>query len=206
METAGCEQDYPRWLTDEFREVNAAGEKIPRSTAARGERLARIPATARPSLRQAALESLRWHKKRARSAPCPFIAPGLRARLSAGARQGMHPALHAACTGLLVFVGIVVGVALIAMFAGRVTSINNGSDSFAIADLTMRSRLILIGVCVCTAAVLVKTLYHLRRLLDNYSRRQIFTANSAREIRQFGISCILWGMVKIIWAFLPMIL
>src|SRR5581483_3376165 len=96
METAGCEQDYPRWLTDEFREVNAAGEKIPRSTAARGERLARIPATARPSLRQAALESLRWHKKRARSAPCPFIAPGLRARLSAGARQGMHPALHAA--------------------------------------------------------------------------------------------------------------
>jgi|GEM_PF-1879081 uncharacterized membrane protein len=120
--------------------------------------------------------------------------------------QRISVLLHAACTGLLVFVGIVVGVALIAMFAGRVTSINNGSDSFAIADLTMRSRLILIGVCVCTAAVLVKTLYHLRRLLDNYSRRQIFTANSAREIRQFGISCILWGMVKIIWAFLPMIL
>jgi hypothetical protein len=114
--------------------------------------------------------------------------------------------LRAACTGLLVLVGIVVGVAVAAMVAGRVTSLKDGSETFVIADLSLRSRVILIGASVAAAAVLVKGLYHLRRLLNNYSRRQIFTADSARQIRQFGISCILWGIVKTIWAVLPLLI
>lgn len=120
--------------------------------------------------------------------------------------QRISVVLRKACTALLALVGIVAGVAVIAILAGRLTSIVNGSDSFAIADLSLRSRLVLFGACVATGAVLVNALYHLRRLLDNYSRREIFTAGSAREIRQFGISCILWGVVKIIWAFLPLLL
>src|SRR5581483_4823148 len=120
--------------------------------------------------------------------------------------QRISALLRTACTGLLVFIGIVVGVAVVAVIAGRATSINNGSDSFVIADLSVRSRLILFGACVAVAAVLVKAVYHLRRLLDNYSRREIFTAGSARQIRQLGVSCILCGVVKIIWAFLPLIL
>lgn len=96
---------------------------------------------------------------------------------------------------------------MIAIVVGRGdTSIQYGSSSFAIGDLGVRSRLVLAGICVATAAVLVKGLFHLRRLLDNYSRREIFTAGSAREIRQFGISCILWGVIKTVWAFLPLIL
>jgi hypothetical protein len=114
--------------------------------------------------------------------------------------------LRAACTGLLVLIGIVAGVALAAMLAGRVTSVKNGSETFIIADLSLRSRFVLIGACVAAAAVLVKGLYHLRRLLNNYSRRQIFTVDSARQIRQFGISCILWGVVKTIWAILPLLI
>src|SRR5689334_9443886 len=94
--------------------------------------------------------------------------------------------LRAACTGLLILVGIVVGVAVVAMVAGRVTSVKNGSETFIIADLSLKSRLVLMGASLAAAAVLVKGLVHLRRLLNNYSRRQIFTADSAREIRQFG--------------------
>lgn len=120
--------------------------------------------------------------------------------------QRISALLRTACTGLLALIGIVAGVAVIAILAGRATSINNGSDSFVIADLGLRSRLILFGACVAVAVVLVKAVYHLRRLLDNYSRREIFTVSSAREIRHLGVSCILWGVVKIIWAFLPLVL
>lgn len=114
--------------------------------------------------------------------------------------------LRAACTGLLAVVGIVAVIAMVATIAGRVTSINSGAQSFEISGMGLRSRLILFATCGATAGVIVKALYHLRRLLDNYSRREIFTAGSARQIRQFGISCILWGMIKVTWAFLPMLI
>ena len=60
-------------------------------------------------------------------------------------------------------------------------------------------------VILITGAVGIKALYHLRRLLDNYSRREIFTADSARQLRNFGVSCMLWGIVKLAWAFLPLL-
>ena len=120
--------------------------------------------------------------------------------------QRISTFLRAACTGFLGLTGMVAAGAVVALLSGRLTSITDGSHSFVVADLRAPSRLILAGVCVATAAVLIKALYHLRRLFANYSRREIFTAGSAREIRQFGISCILWGVVKTLWAFLPLIL
>jgi hypothetical protein len=56
-----------------------------------------------------------------------------------------------------------------------------------------------------SGAAVWKALAHLRRLLDNYSRREIFTADSARQIRSFGISCMLWVIVKVAWAFVPLL-
>jgi uncharacterized membrane-anchored protein len=114
--------------------------------------------------------------------------------------------LRAVCTGLIGFFGLVVVVGAVAMVAGRITSINYNSQSFALAGRGLGSRLILAATCVATVCVILMALYHLRRLLDNYSRREIFTTSSARQIRQFGISCILWGAIKIIWAFLPLVL
>ncbi len=114
--------------------------------------------------------------------------------------------LRAVCTGLLVFTGVVAVFALIAMLAGRVTRIGDHSQSFVIADLALRSRVILLAICLAAMGVILKALFHLRRLFDNYSRQEIFTAGSARQIRQFGYSCILWGVIKAVWAFLPLIL
>lgn len=114
--------------------------------------------------------------------------------------------LRAACSGLTALVALLAVVATAAVIAGRATSINYYSQSFVIAELGLRSRLILAGVGIATAFVVLKALYHLRRLLDNYSRRQIFTEDSARQIRQFGVSCILWGGIKAVWTFLPLLI
>jgi hypothetical protein len=113
--------------------------------------------------------------------------------------------LRAVCSGLFAVVVVIATVATAAVITGRATSVNYYSQSIIIAELGLRSRLILAAIGVVTAAVLLKALYHLRRLLGNYSRREIFTANSAGQIRQFGISCILWGLIKVIWAFLPLV-
>ena len=114
--------------------------------------------------------------------------------------------LRAACTGFAALVVIVAMVAIVVALVGRMTSVNYGSQIFVIAQLGRPARLILGLLVVATAGVILKALYHLRRLLDNYSRREIFTAGSARQIRQFGLSCVLWGVLKVVWAFLPLVL
>jgi hypothetical protein len=114
--------------------------------------------------------------------------------------------LRAACTGLAALVVIIALVAIVVALAGRMTSVNDGSQTFVIAQLGRPARFILGLVAVVTAGVILNALYHLRRLLDNYSRREIFTAGSARQIHRFGLSCILWGMLKVVWAFLPLLL
>jgi hypothetical protein len=109
------------------------------------------------------------------------------------------------CTGLVVAVIVVAAVATVSAFAGRLTSVNYYGGTIPLANLTATGRAIVAIVMVMTGAIAVKALLHLRRLSANYSRRQIFTSESAVQIRQFGISCILWGLVKAVWAFLPMI-
>lgn len=121
--------------------------------------------------------------------------------------EKMSVFLRAFCTALLVVVAAATAMAVAAICLSRgSTNLTFFSQSIAVADLTARSRLILGAVMVFTGAVMIKSLVHLRRLLGNYSRREIFTAGSAGEIRQFGIGCMLWGGVKILWAFLPVIL
>ncbi len=114
--------------------------------------------------------------------------------------------LRAACTGLAALVVIVALVAIPVALAGRMTSVTNGSQIFAIAQLGRPARLVLGLLSAATAGVILKGLYHLRRLMDNYSRREIFTAGSAQQIRRFGVTCILWGALKVAWAFLPLAL
>jgi hypothetical protein len=46
--------------------------------------------------------------------------------------------------------------------------------------------------------------YHLYRLLGNYSRGEIFTRDSAGQIRQWGIACVLLGGWKFALLFVPL--
>ena len=45
--------------------------------------------------------------------------------------------------------------------------------------------------------------YYLHCLLGNYSRNEIFTSSSASLIRRWGFACILWGIMKFLFIFLP---
>jgi hypothetical protein len=111
--------------------------------------------------------------------------------------------LRAICTALLVPVGIAAIGAIVVVAAGRATHVTFFSTSLELADLGIPQRLLLIVGLLATFAVALKGLQHLRHLLGNYGRREIFTVDSAQQIRQFGITCILWGLIKAVWVVLP---
>src|SRR5208283_761298 len=45
--------------------------------------------------------------------------------------------------------------------------------------------------------------FYLHRLLGNYSRGEIFTQDSSRQIRRWGLACVLWGVMSFLWIFVP---
>ena len=87
---------------------------------------------------------------------------------------------------------------LIAMIAGR------GTLAFADAriplePLALPSRLMLAVTFALSMAIMVKGLYHLHRLFGNYGRGDIFTTECAAQIRQLGITAILWAGATFLW-------
>ncbi len=107
---------------------------------------------------------------------------------------------------LFVPVAIIGLATTISILAGWSAHIDYQGQSYVPSVMALQPRVILAVVVVITAAVLLKALHHLRRLANNYARREIFTADSARQVRQVGLSCVLWGVVKVVWTFLPLAL
>jgi hypothetical protein len=66
-------------------------------------------------------------------------------------------------------------------------------------DLTIRDRVIVAVMGALTWGIMFKCVYHLHRLLGDYSHGEIFAKESAVQIRHLGISCVLWGGVKFVW-------
>lgn len=112
--------------------------------------------------------------------------------------------LRGVCTGLFIAVSALALAATISALAGWTKHVSYYGQTFEIGglDLGWRAAVALLGLV--TAAVYLKAFYHLRRLSKNYMRREIFTLDSARQIRQFGVSCVLLGVAKMAWAFLPL--
>jgi hypothetical protein len=117
--------------------------------------------------------------------------------------QRMSVLIRVVCTCLLVLASVGAAVAAIATLVGRGTTVSFFDQAIVVSELSSRGRLLVALVCLLTGAAFAKGLYHLRRLMTNYTRREIFTNDSARQIRQFGYSCVLWGFLKIAWVFLP---
>ena len=65
------------------------------------------------------------------------------------------------------------------------------------------ARLVVVGLLAVTIGLAFKCGYHLHRLLGNCSRGEIFTKESAGQIRQWGIACALWGVARFAILFLP---
>ncbi len=67
---------------------------------------------------------------------------------------------------------------------------------FPVAPLTARGRVVVGLLAAVTFAIVFKCVYHLHRLLGNYARGEVFTRDSAWQLRQWGWMCVLWGVMK----------
>lgn len=102
----------------------------------------------------------------------------------------------------LMAVGFLAGaIALLVNMGGTVRYFN---VSFTIGELTLRGRLILLVLSALTFGVGFKCFFHLNRLLGNYSHGEIFSRESAGQIRQLGVTCVLWGVLNFVWVFVPL--
>lgn len=106
--------------------------------------------------------------------------------------------LRTICKVLLVLVTFTGLGAVVSVILG-VGGINYNNVIFQTAGLPIGHRLFLGAVTALTFGVLFKCVYHLHRLFGNYSRSEIFTRESVGQLRQFGIACLLWGVVGFLW-------
>ena len=91
---------------------------------------------------------------------------------------------------------------LVVLF-GQNTSIDLLDMSYPIAGEPFRVRVALIVVMDLFLVVAFKRLYHLFKLFGNYSSGEVFTTDSARQIRQIGITAVLVGGLNMLTVFVP---
>ncbi|HUD21966.1 MAG TPA: DUF2975 domain-containing protein [Acidobacteriaceae bacterium] len=112
--------------------------------------------------------------------------------------------LRMVCKVVLAFWGVVAALMLWTFLVGRGPEFTGYNHvSFYTGELTVGGRLIVGGLCLATVGVAIKAVWHLHQLLGDCSRGEIFTQDAARQIRQWGIACMLWGGVKFAWVMLP---
>ena len=71
--------------------------------------------------------------------------------------------------------------------------------SFPVAVLTGRGRLVACLLGAVTFAIMFKCVYHLHRLLGDFAKGEVFTRDAVRQLRLWGWTCVLWGVMKIAW-------
>jgi hypothetical protein len=106
--------------------------------------------------------------------------------------------LRVICKVLLALITLVGLGAVVCVLFG-VGGINYGNTIFWTAGLTLGHRLLLGAVTALAFAALFKCFYHLHRLFGDYSQGDIFTRASVGQLRQFGIACLLWGVMNLVW-------
>jgi uncharacterized membrane protein YeiB len=85
---------------------------------------------------------------------------------------------------------------------GTLTSSDDSAHvPIRLASLMAPARLLLAVSVALMMAVNFKVLYHLHRLFSNYGRGEIFTTESVSQIRQLGITALLWAGVTFLWCF-----
>jgi hypothetical protein len=103
--------------------------------------------------------------------------------------QAISGLLRAVCTAFLVLISV------------------NGAVMFAYIFLvhgaTMQSRVLGAVHFAVPWAGMLFCLYYLLRLLGNYSRGEIFTRDSAMQIRRWGLVCVLWGGLQFAQIYVP---
>jgi hypothetical protein len=112
--------------------------------------------------------------------------------------------LRVICKVLMALITLAFLAGFIALLINKGGTITYSNEGFAIGELTLRGRLILLALSALTFGIMFKCFFHLYRLLGNYSRGNIFTTESSGQIRQMGVACVLWGGLNVLWVFLPL--
>src|ERR1700733_5896678 len=106
--------------------------------------------------------------------------------------------LRGICKGLLALVTLL-GLFCVVCVAIGVGGIDYDNVIFQTGKLPLSQRLILGALTALAFGVLFKCFYHLYQLFGTYSRGEIFTRESVGQLRQFGIACLLWGVMNFLW-------
>lgn len=107
--------------------------------------------------------------------------------------------LRVVCRGLAVLAGVLFVVAAGGVLVGSGVSVSYRNWLIPVAPLSLSGRLVLIGLLALSVGVLLKGLHHLDRLFKDYSSGNIFTTEAAGQIRQLGITSMLWTGVNVAW-------
>lgn len=102
------------------------------------------------------------------------------------------------CKGLLVVIGLL-GLGSIVSVTFGVGGIDFEGSVFRTSNLSLPHRLLLGVVTVVTWGIAFNGFYHLHRLFGNYSREEVFTRDSVRQLRRFGVASVLWGVMSFLW-------
>jgi len=113
--------------------------------------------------------------------------------------QRVSTILRVICKAGFAVVSCVFLAAIVVILIGRGT-VSFADDSVPLAPLFGSGRALLAVATALLLAVGLKGVYHLHRLFGNYGRGDIFTGESAGQIRQLGITVLLWYGANILWA------
>jgi len=108
------------------------------------------------------------------------------------------------CKGFLVLAVWIELLTLSAVVLGRgglILGLDN--YTFFAQEMPIGSRIIVGAYLTLRWAAFFLCVYCLHQLLGNYSRGEIFSGDSAMQIRRCGLACVLWGAVQFLWVFVP---
>jgi len=74
---------------------------------------------------------------------------------------------------------------------------------FSVHGMPIRTRFVMGANYTLQWAAMFLFVYYLHRLLGNYSRGEIFTRDSAVQIRRWGLVFVLWGGIQFVSMFVP---
>lgn len=102
------------------------------------------------------------------------------------------------CDVLLALVGLI-GIGAVVDIVSGIGGLNFVGWFFSTAGLGLGHRLILGTITAAAWGILFKGLLHLRRLFSDFARGEIFTRHAVRQLRWFGIACVLWSVMNNVW-------
>lgn len=108
--------------------------------------------------------------------------------------------LQAACTGFLWLVVLQFATAAVALLFNRGGNVGYFDEWLRVRELTLGHRMLVLAMSAMTSGIMFLCLSQLRRLFGSYSHGEIFTRESVGHLRRLGVTCVLWGVTKVLWA------